>query len=405
MKLLITLFLVFISSLVFCQNSTFRSKLNLSPHIGIGWALPPFIDGRNSDLVLKSVPLKNFVIAEIIKSSGTPKKIFKITNTIGLDANYTLSSKWSTNIGVNRAMQVNLLNDPNPIKVSTTTIYRTWVFAYKYTSFTFGLRYHQHDTFFQCNFHYAGNAKRVIESDNGSAGGGGVSSNGNGIVTSIMNRNGNTFLISPEYGVAGISSFDLPMELSVGLHIPTTIFSKQNATFIRNNLNVGENTLSFTQAALWLRARIPITVWTKQSNNNKVILLNPSMANTFPEQSVEYEGKRVALGEKVILTNLQFEQTKAILNIAAMAELDEVKELMSDSPTMVIEIIGHTSDEGDRNSNIELSLKRAKECKEYLIKKGINANRIKIKGMGPDAPISTTDKSQNRRVEMKIIKL
>jgi outer membrane protein OmpA-like peptidoglycan-associated protein len=78
---------------------------------------------------------------------------------------------------------------------------------------------------------------------------------------------------------------------------------------------------------------------------------------------------------------------------------------MQQFSTMIIEIIGHTSDEGDRNSNIELSLNRAKSCKEYLLKNGIKSNRIKVRGMGPDASISQTNKSLNRRVEMQIIRM
>jgi outer membrane protein OmpA-like peptidoglycan-associated protein len=88
-----------------------------------------------------------------------------------------------------------------------------------------------------------------------------------------------------------------------------------------------------------------------------------------------------------------------------MIELDKVEQLMQQSSVMIIEIIGHTSDEGDRNSNIELSLKRAKSCKEYLLQKGIKSNRIQVRGMGPDSPISQTDKSLNRRVEMQIIRM
>jgi outer membrane protein OmpA-like peptidoglycan-associated protein len=125
----------------------------------------------------------------------------------------------------------------------------------------------------------------------------------------------------------------------------------------------------------------------------------------IPNKSVEYEGKKIITGEKVILKNIQFEQTKAVITSIAMSELDRVQKLMEQSSTMIIEIIGHTSDEGDRNSNIELSLNRAKACKEYLVKKGIKSNRIQVRGMGPDSPISKTDKSQNRRVEMQIIRM
>lgn len=401
MKLLKILFFVFINSLVFSQTS-FRSKLTLSPHVGIGWAIPPFINGGNSNLILEPNYFKNNIIGAIITSSGYTRQIFKITNTLGIDANYSLNKTWSANLGFSRAMHINLLKDPDPIKVSNTTQYSTWIFGYKYTSLLLGVRYTNNERFFQCNFHYAGDTKEAIENNNGVSGGG-LTTNGNGLQTVALTKKASTFIISPEYGVAGVSSFDLPMELSVGLHIPTSFFAKDKATFIRNNANAGENTLRFTQAALWIRVRVPITIWTKSTNKAK----QPSVNDTksIPNKSVEYEGKTMITGEKVILKNIQFEQSKAVITSIAMNELDHVQKLMEQSPSMVIEIIGHTSDEGDRNSNIELSRNRAKACKEYLVKKGIKSNRIQVRGMGPDSPISKTDKSQNRRVEMQIIKM
>lgn len=399
MKTPITILFIFISSLVFSQNSTFRPQLRLSPHFGIGWAIPPFIDGTNSNLVLKPNPLNNYVIAKTTTSSGANKQIYKMTNIIGIDANYSVTKQWSINLGVNRAMHINLLSDPDPVRVSSTTEYATWLYAYKYTSYIIGARYNQYDKFFQCNIHYAGIAQQAIENDNG-AGGGNII-NGNGLTSTILSRKENTFIVSPEYGITGVSSFDLPMEISIGLHIPTSIFSKEQAIFIRNGSNAGTNNLNFTQAAVWLRIRVPFIVWSKKQKMPTPIIV----AKPVPQKTVEYEGKKLVMGEKIILKSLQFEQAKDVLSPSAMSELDKVEHLMQQSSTMIIEIIGHTSDEGDRNSNIELSLKRAKSCKEYLLKKGIKSNRIQVRGMGPDSPISRTDKSLNRRVEMQIIRM
>ena len=399
MKTTISILLIFISSLAFSQSNTYRPQLRLSPHIGIGWAIPPSIDGTNSNLVLKSNPFKNFTIDEITTSLGANKKIYKITNTIGIDANCSISKRWSVNLGVNRAMHINILSDPDPVRVSNTAEYTSWIYAYKYTSYLVGVRYNYYVKFFQCNIHYAGIAKEAIESNNGA--GGGIITNRNGLTTSILSRKENTIVISPEYGITGVSSFDLPMELSAGLHIPTSIFSKEQAIFIRNGSNAGTNFLNFNQAAVWLRVRFPILVWSRNPKTPKPKIVK----KPIPQKTVEYDGKKVATGEKIILKSLQFEQAKDILSSSAMGELDKVGKLMQQSSTMIIEIIGHTSDEGDRNSNIELSLNRAKSCKEYLLKNGIKSNRIKVRGMGPDASISQTNKSLNRRVEMQIIRM
>jgi len=55
-----------------------------------------------------------------------------------------------------------------------------------------------------------------------------------------------------------------------------------------------------------------------------------------------------------------------------------------------------------------LSEKRATSVKQYLLKKGINANRVETKGFGsskPAYPYNNSDVNElNRRIEIVIIK-
>jgi outer membrane protein OmpA-like peptidoglycan-associated protein len=82
---------------------------------------------------------------------------------------------------------------------------------------------------------------------------------------------------------------------------------------------------------------------------------------------------------------------------------------MKQNQTVEILLSGHTSAEGAAALNRQLSLKRVRTCKDYLIGQGIDEGRITIKGYGPDMPIAPNDteanRAKNRRVEMKITKL
>lgn len=69
-----------------------------------------------------------------------------------------------------------------------------------------------------------------------------------------------------------------------------------------------------------------------------------------------------------------------------------------------VEVSGHTDDVGGDLHNLHLSENRAKSVAEYLIKNGVNKNIITHKGYGESIPISTTNKDENRRVEIKLIK-
>jgi outer membrane protein OmpA-like peptidoglycan-associated protein len=81
---------------------------------------------------------------------------------------------------------------------------------------------------------------------------------------------------------------------------------------------------------------------------------------------------------------------------------------MQHHPLMMIEVSGHTDNQGDRYLNIRLSKERAEVVKQYLTSKGIEEKRIKCVGYGPDRPISANHteamRKLNRRVEFKILK-
>ena len=78
------------------------------------------------------------------------------------------------------------------------------------------------------------------------------------------------------------------------------------------------------------------------------------------------------------------------------------------NPHLVVEVGGHTDDQGDAEYNRGLSERRAKTVRDYLISHGANANNLSWRGYGESQPISDNGtpeaREQNRRVVLKIIK-
>ena len=72
-----------------------------------------------------------------------------------------------------------------------------------------------------------------------------------------------------------------------------------------------------------------------------------------------------------------------------------------------VEISGHTDTEGDFETNIKLSQRRARSILNYLTSQGIDKNKLTIKAFGDQnilRPESTPeDKKVNRRVSFKVI--
>lgn len=92
--------------------------------------------------------------------------------------------------------------------------------------------------------------------------------------------------------------------------------------------------------------------------------------------------------------------------------LDSLTALLKRETRLSLELDGYTDEVGSLEYNVKLSENRAKTCMDYLIKVGIDANRLTIKGFGkccPIVPETTPDgkddpeaRKINRRVEFKI---
>ncbi|NRT13673.1 OmpA family protein, partial [Flavobacterium sp. 14A] len=69
---------------------------------------------------------------------------------------------------------------------------------------------------------------------------------------------------------------------------------------------------------------------------------------------------------------------------------------------------GHTDSDGSNALNQTLSENRAAAVRNYLVEKGINADRLKSTGFGETKPIASNrtakGKAENRRVEVSLIK-
>lgn len=110
---------------------------------------------------------------------------------------------------------------------------------------------------------------------------------------------------------------------------------------------------------------------------------------------------------KKAFNNLEFATAKDIIKDESFASLDELFGLMTKKPLWRLKISGHTDNQGDNSKNMKLSEKRAKAVQNYLVSKGISADRFKVEWFGSTKPIADNKteigRQKNRRVEMLII--
>ena len=130
---------------------------------------------------------------------------------------------------------------------------------------------------------------------------------------------------------------------------------------------------------------------------------------SYPGQKFVFEYKLYAPSTVYLssfLLDVHFETAKSNLSDGSESAIDQLYDKMKDTPSMKVEIAGHTDNQGSDASNLVLSQKRAEVVRQYLITKGVAASRIKAKGYGETEPVKTNDTSEgramNRRTEVRV---
>lgn len=104
--------------------------------------------------------------------------------------------------------------------------------------------------------------------------------------------------------------------------------------------------------------------------------------------------------------NIFFQFASDVILKKSFASLNEVVKVLTENPSLKLNIEAHADNVGLPERNMMWSERRAKAVADYFFSKGIAAERITYEGYGDTKPIADnkTEKgrAQNRRVEMKV---
>ncbi len=152
-------------------------------------------------------------------------------------------------------------------------------------------------------------------------------------------------------------------------------------------------------------AKYQITAEAKDYNPRTVIV-DPKDINE--QKKVMRDISLTPSGLTMRLTHLIFAQGKSTIDPKSFAELDEVSQMMKENTKIVIQLEGHTDNQGSSKANLALSQDRVDAVKRYLVSKNIAKDRIKTKAFGGTQPLANEltqeARSMNRRVELRILK-
>ena len=135
----------------------------------------------------------------------------------------------------------------------------------------------------------------------------------------------------------------------------------------------------------------------------------PVVSAAQPEVVVEEPPPVVAslppMEPRLVRLPLQANSTR--LTKAANRELDRFLAVLADYPHATLMVKGFVSAKTNSPENIKLSEKRADSLMKLLMKKGIDQERIEVKGMGNQEPLASNStyegRRKNRRVEIVVV--
>ena len=108
--------------------------------------------------------------------------------------------------------------------------------------------------------------------------------------------------------------------------------------------------------------------------------------NINEDRLYELEFPLSSITRPVLIENIFYEFDKADLTSESTVALDELIELLNDNPNVTIELSAHCDYKGNDDYNLRLSQRRAESVVRYLIKGGIDPERLTPKGYGEQQP-------------------
>lgn len=115
----------------------------------------------------------------------------------------------------------------------------------------------------------------------------------------------------------------------------------------------------------------------------------------------------IKVDSNLVLQHTLFTKNSSALLVAPYSALEHLAEYLKQNLATQLIIEGHTDDVGTAEANYTLSLQRAEAVKRFLLEKGIEEQRLRVKGYGKSRPLvqhgSEQARQQNRRVECKIV--
>ena len=106
--------------------------------------------------------------------------------------------------------------------------------------------------------------------------------------------------------------------------------------------------------------------------------------------------------EQLVLRGVNFSNNSAELTSQDRQMLDSVVDILAKRPAFDIEVRGHTDSTGSDAYNLDLSRRRAESVRDFLVAKGIPAEKLTAVGAGETEPVAPNDTADGRALNRRV---
>ena len=154
-----------------------------------------------------------------------------------------------------------------------------------------------------------------------------------------------------------------------------------------------------------------------ETSEKRIVISNKSNVSRLDfefEKRIKPIGVGTDLAKTLNIPIIYFDLDKSFIRKDAAYELEKIMVVMNDFPKLKIDIRSHTDSRQTAKYNNALSERRAKATRDWLVKRGISANRLTAKGYGESQLVnhcadgvkcSEAEHQENRRSEFVIVSM
>ena len=178
---------------------------------------------------------------------------------------------------------------------------------------------------------------------------------------------------------------------------------KNSKTSQETNLNINEENGSFSAVVMKKELNeIIITLEAKKASFSAApVRLMPKLENQINVVELELIHDELAAGESYPIPHILFQTASDRFDTQSELLIAEFSEFLAATPSLRVEIQGHTDNIGDAGANLALSQRRARRVAETIKSYGIDAVRISSRGYGESKPVASNEtevgRAKNRR--------